>query len=101
MTTPAQLILLPGLTQQQRRLCVEMFRDTDSRFMKWAVTAILGWEPSLLRGTDMFQIHGEKDRAIPASRIRADEVVPGGGHLINLTHADRVNGFLRKVVENL
>jgi len=96
--SPLAVRTFVGLTPQQRRLCVEMFRDTDSRFIRWALTAILGWEPLPLEAIPVFQIHGEKDRAIPASRVEADEIVPGGGHLINLTHAERVNDFLRGAI---
>ena len=97
LLSPMALRMLGRLTPEQRRLCVTMFRDADSRFMKWACTAVLNWEPSLLRGIPVFQIHGEKDLIIPARGVEADEIVPGGGHLINLTHAGQVNAFIARV----
>ena len=39
-------------------------------------------------------IHGDRDRLIPLHRVRPDHVVPGAGHLLNLTHGEAVNAFL-------
>jgi pimeloyl-ACP methyl ester carboxylesterase len=41
-------------------------------------------------------IHGEIDRIIPLKGVRPDEVVPQGGHLINLTHTGQVNRFIER-----
>jgi pimeloyl-ACP methyl ester carboxylesterase len=35
---------------------------------------------------------------IRASTIAPDFLVPDGGHLINLSHAEQVNDFVRKVL---
>ena len=85
---------LSGTTGRYRRLCVSMFQQADSTLMSWAVQAILTWEPSPMPDAPVFQIHGRNDRVIPASRVEADELVAGGGHLINLTHAEIVNTFI-------
>ncbi len=86
------------LSKSDRRLCAEMFRRADSRFMHWACASILHWESAGLDGIPVYQIHGEKDPIIPASRVAADEVVPGAGHLINLTHAEHVDAFISKAM---
>lgn len=82
-----------------RALLVGMFREMDSAFMQWAAQAALGWTPAPLEGTPVFQIHGRRDVMIPANRVQADVWIPDGGHLINVTHADRVNDFLRTVMD--
>jgi len=89
------------LSPTQRQLCLEMFQQADSRFMRWVITAILGWEPCALEGVPVCQIHGRHDPVIPAARIEADEIVADGGHLINLSHAEQVNAFIRKAMERL
>ncbi|MGA2068793.1 MAG: hypothetical protein ABSG86_27745 [Thermoguttaceae bacterium] len=94
-------VMLPGLGADERKMCVAMFRDADPHFMRWAVGAILRWRPAPLEGIPVRAIHGARDRLIPACRVEADEIVPGGGHLINLTHADAVNRFLREAGEAL
>lgn len=86
------------LTPTQRQLCAKMFSEMDTRFMHWAVSAILGWNPSPLEQTPVYQIHGARDQIIPAKSVAPDEIIPDAGHLINLTHADAVNAFIRDVI---
>jgi pimeloyl-ACP methyl ester carboxylesterase len=59
--------------------------------------AILQWQPSKLEGVPVFQIHGRRDLLIPARLVDADEYIPDGGHLINVTHAEQVNAFIGQV----
>ena len=79
----------------KRELLTAIFKQSDSRFMHWVLQAILSWEPMPLAGTPVFQIHGGRDCVIPTRRVKADVLIPNGGHLINLTHADEVNALLR------
>jgi pimeloyl-ACP methyl ester carboxylesterase len=43
-------------------------------------------------------LHGGKDLLIPATRVTADLVVPGAGHVPSLTHPEAVSLFLREAV---
>jgi pimeloyl-ACP methyl ester carboxylesterase len=78
---------------------VEMYRDTPSAFLRWGVRAACTWKPSRLDGVPVYHIHGANDRLILARRSGADELVPGAGHLLNLTHVDEVNAFIATVLE--
>lgn len=80
-------------------LCMRMYCDSNPRFVRWASRAVLDWRPSPSAPCRVFQIHGARDRVIPARGVPADLVVPGGGHLINLTHADVVNRFIAAAAE--
>jgi len=88
-------------TPEQKRLCVAMFQETDCGFMKWACRAILGWVPSGPPPVPVFQIHGQKDRVMPARLAAADQLISDGGHLINLTHAPQVNAFIVRAFESV
>jgi pimeloyl-ACP methyl ester carboxylesterase len=79
----------------ERDVIVRMFRESDSRFMHWVLRAILRWEPTPLEAVRVLQIHGRRDLLISARRVNADQVIPDGGHIINVTHAKAVNAFLR------
>jgi pimeloyl-ACP methyl ester carboxylesterase len=83
----------------RRKLAVAMFKQSDSRFMHWTLHAILNWQPTPLTGIPVFHIHGGRDPLIPARRVTADEIIPDGGHLINVTHGDEVNRFIRSAAE--
>ncbi len=97
--SPLALELLTHLKTKQRNFLVEMFREADSGFMKWALAAILAWEPSPPPETPVRQIHGSRDLLLPVANAEPDEVVPGGGHLINMTHPAEVNAFIQKAID--
>jgi pimeloyl-ACP methyl ester carboxylesterase len=101
LVSPLALAAFSLLTPLERKTCAAMFKDTDAAFMQWALTAIFNWKPVPLDATPVYQIHGEKDRIIPIKNERVDEVIPGGGHLINMTHPQRVNAFIKNVVERI
>ena len=82
-----------------RRLVAEMADSVSSEFIRWATGAIVRWPGTQLRGRRVRQIHGSRDTIIPADRVWPDEWVPGGEHLINLTHPDQVNRFLQATAD--
>jgi len=99
--SPLAVRMFSPFTTEQKQLCVAMFKDMDCGFMKWVCRAVLGWVPSGPPPVPVFQIHGQRDRVMPVRLAAADEVIPGGGHLINLTHARQVNAFIMKAVESV
>ena len=98
---PLGLRVFSPFTPEQRALCVAMFKEMDGGFMKWACRAVLGWVPSEPPPVPVFQIHGGKDRIMPARLVETDEIIPDGGHLINLTHPEQVNAFITRAFESV
>lgn len=98
---PLGLKMFSPFTPEQRELCVAMFKEMDGGFMKWACRAVLGWVPNEPPAIPIFQIHGGKDRIMPARLVEADEIIPDGGHLINLTHPEQVNAFITRAFESV
>jgi pimeloyl-ACP methyl ester carboxylesterase len=86
---------------EHRRLCAEMFSRSDAHFMHWAISAILNWNPLPLAETPVFQLHGIHDRIIPLKCVEPDKILPHGGHLINITHADEVNAYIKDIIAKL
>jgi pimeloyl-ACP methyl ester carboxylesterase len=73
------------------------FSRPEAAFVRWASGAALRWRPSpAARRVRAFQIHGDADATLPVRYTRPDVVVPGGGHLLPLTHAAAVNEFLHQ-----
>jgi len=99
--SPLAVEMLINLKRPQRALVARMFQDSDSHFMKWALTSILQWQPSPPPEVPVRAIHGDRDLLIDVKLVEADEVIPGGGHLINLTHADDVNAFIARMAESV
>ena len=98
---PVGLRMFSALTSAQRQLCVAMFKEMDCGFMKWACRAILSWVPSGPPAVPVLQIHGGKDRIMPARLVEPGEVIPDGGHLIHLTHPQQVNAFMTRVIQSV
>jgi pimeloyl-ACP methyl ester carboxylesterase len=78
----------------KREVLVRMFKESDARFMHWVVRAILNWQSVPLDSIPVYHIHGSRDIMIPARRVQPDVLIPGGGHLINVSRADEVNAFI-------
>ena len=79
-----------------RRSLFEQFTATQRAFLCWASRAILCWQPGYGEiSVPVLHIHGDRDHLLPARFTRPDVLVPGGGHLLTLTHPDAVNAFLR------
>lgn len=84
---------LPSRTIQR----LNRLASPRSAFIRWASWAALEWTPSsVTRDVRVFQIHGSADRGLPVQNTRPDVVVPGGGHLLPMTHPDFVNDFIRR-----
>jgi pimeloyl-ACP methyl ester carboxylesterase len=84
--------------REHKRVLHGLIARAHMPFVQWGLSAILGWSPPSPPGTPVFHIHGTADRLVPLRRVRPTEVVPGGGHLINVTHAEQVNAFVRRVL---
>ena len=97
LASPA-LAVASRLTRQQRHMCATMFREIDSHFIRWALRALINWKPEPLEGIPIRQIHGRRDRVLPAWRSDAEQIVPHAGHLMNLPHAEVVNKFIREAM---
>ena len=87
---------LESLDVDQTRLIRDMSRDVEVAYLRGVGRMILGWRAPEALPCPVHVIHGEVDRIIPVAGVDPDEVVPGGGHLINLTHAEQINRFLRR-----
>ncbi len=71
-----------------------MFADSTARFVRWGIAAITAWPGAEGLAVPVYHIHGSEDELIPIQAVQPDQVIPGGGHLINVTHAAEVNAFL-------
>ena len=84
-------------TSPSFRAFLQQFVSADKTFLRWATRALLRWEQAPSLSCPIYQIHGGKDGILPAKLTYPDEVIPGGGHVISLSHADQVNQFLASV----
>ena len=96
---PVALALFEKLPRDDRKLMTRMLREHSPVQTRWSCRAILNWKCCALSPTvPIHSIHGESDSVIPLKDLAPQQVIPGGRHLINLTHAGRVNQFIRDCV---
>lgn len=92
---------LEGCDPHEARVMHEVTFRTDVRLLKWGGHAIRSWRSLAASRVPIFQAHGERDFVIPMRRQDLvpgrDLIVPGGRHLIHLTHAPEVNAWLERV----
>ncbi|MFP4145460.1 MAG: alpha/beta fold hydrolase [Phycisphaeraceae bacterium] len=90
-----------GLEREQYRLFRRSTVQGPRHVRAWAERALAGWRSTgVQEGSQppVHQIHGSDDAIFPLDLQRGvpDVVIPGGHHLIQLSHAERVNHFLRE-----
>jgi len=90
-----------GITSDEDRcLLTAILKDTDPLFLRWALTAVLNWTTNS-SPTQIFRIHGDKDRIIPLNLVKADYVVKGGGHFMTVNKADEISSVIRNICASL
>lgn len=74
---------------------------TSSPLLPWAARATVRWRAAGDWPCPIFQIHGAADPIFPLRFVHPDRVVPGGGHLLTLSHPFVVNDFLRDCLQKV
>jgi pimeloyl-ACP methyl ester carboxylesterase len=87
----------PILPKRIRQLCVH-FQKTQGTMLPWACRAATTWQPSPPWPCPVWRLHGDADPIFPLRRFAPDQVVPGGGHVLPLTHPFVVNRFLEEAM---
>ena len=81
-----------------RKIILEMIRDADSFFFKWAVNAVLEWQNE----TDpdpLWHIHGTRDEVFPMRYTRPTHIIRKANHSLVTTHWAELNSLLRILVQ--
>lgn len=85
--------LLRGVDRYLNNLLINMFTASNGEFIKAMSQAILHWEGLGDFQGQIHQIHGEKDRII-LPPVENGTIIPGGGHVISLSHSKEVASFI-------
>jgi pimeloyl-ACP methyl ester carboxylesterase len=85
-----------------RKALYRLLAQAPIPFVQWGLSAIVRWSPATAAsaaGTRVRHIHGTSDRLLPIRGVHPTDVVQGGGHFINVTHADQVNECVQRARE--
>jgi pimeloyl-ACP methyl ester carboxylesterase len=82
-------------TPELKTLLKQILHDTDSKFLKWALTRMTDWNhPD--KAENLFHIHGSDDRLIPLKIVKPDVIMEGGGHLMVYKEHEEISKILNQ-----
>lgn len=84
--------------KREKVILRDVLRDTDSKFARWAMDAILEWQNTETKGT-VIHIHGTEDMIIPLRNIEhTDFIIPDAGHSMVFQEPEKISSILHKVI---
>lgn len=86
-------------SDEDKTLLRSIIRDSDPRFIYWAMDAILQWRNSELP-VPYIHIHGTKDAILPMQYTKPTHVIAKGGHLLVMNRAKEINAILKEILVN-
>ena len=79
--------------KEDRRVIRQVIRESDPRFIKWAMGAVAGWR-NVVQPDRLIHIHGSSDRILPLKYTRPTHVLKGANHLMVMSRARQINEIL-------
>ena len=77
-------------TLEEKALLKSILKDTDAKFLKWALKAIGKWKhPN--KSPFAYQINGSADKMVKLEYVDADKVIEGGEHFMVLSKAEEIS----------
>lgn len=93
--TPLTFLFFGTKTEEEKSLLTQILKDTDGRFLKWAISKITNWDQKItFKG--IYHVHGTADRILPAAFLQPDIKVRNGGHLMVYSQ----NEIITKIVND-
>jgi pimeloyl-ACP methyl ester carboxylesterase len=98
LALPIAAWALGARTPEAHGLVAHFLETRSPAFVKWALGAIAAWRPEQAPPCPVLHVHGAADRLIPVARVRPTRIVPGAGHLLNVTHPREANALLESAL---
>jgi pimeloyl-ACP methyl ester carboxylesterase len=83
--------------EEQQKIFHQILNDTDTKFTKWAVYAILHWQNEVIP-KNIVHIHGTSDKLLPYRLVKADYSVEKGTHLMVMNQPDEISLLLKQII---
>ncbi len=85
-------------TKHEKKLLTTILKDTDDKFLKWAIIQITTWK-NQVNPKNSYHIHGTSDRILPIRFIKPCIKVEQGGHFMTLNKAKLLSEIVRNEIE--
>jgi pimeloyl-ACP methyl ester carboxylesterase len=83
-------------TPEECDLLLEMAQSVGAERMRRLCRMALSVEEEVRADVPVLSLHGTEDRIVPFRADRGHIPVEGAGHMVSITHADAVNGHIRR-----
>lgn len=81
-------------TKEEKVLFKNILKDTDDRFLRWAINEIVCWK-NIEQPSNYVHIHGAKDLVLPFHNCKVDHLIKNGGHFMTVNKAKEIEQIIR------
>jgi esterase/lipase len=86
-------------TEDAKKMLDAIMQDTDTKFLGWALKAILNWQNTVIPA-GIIHTHGTADKIIPPANIIADYWIRDGTHMMIYNKADDVSTIINSYLND-
>lgn len=91
------LDILGAKGRDQRKVQLQILKDSDAAFTRWAMHAIVNWNNTIVPA-NLVHIHGTADKLLPYRYVKADHSINNGEHVLIMDQAAEVSRLLKKII---
>lgn len=91
------LTIMPNYSKTEKEFFIKMAKLFSANYYKFAAKELVNWKPVKIT-CPIVKIHGTKDELFPISKVNADYIVKGGGHLMVVNCSEEINEYLKQAI---
>ncbi|MBK7885619.1 MAG: hypothetical protein IPJ81_18880 [Chitinophagaceae bacterium] len=99
LTEPIQNRVLGISSREEKELARSLRKKANPVYINWAVHEALNWQNEEIPA-QIFHLHGNADKMFPINKIKADIVLPGGGHFMIMNKADEISKYVQDFLKH-
>ena len=80
-------------TNAEKSLLEDIVRNTDERFLKWALHQIMNWKNEIY-SENIVLIQGDSDLILPHIFVKKDYLIKGGTHFMTLNQSKEIETII-------
>jgi len=84
---------------EDKEILRQVIRDSDPKFVKWAIHAILKWDNDMIPAK-YYHIHGSRDEMLPMRFTKPTHIIQKAGHLMVVNRAEEISSLLAELLDH-
>lgn len=82
---------------EQKKLQLQIMKDSDPIFTRWAINAIVNWRNSTVP-ENVTHVHGTADKLLPYRYVKADFSIRDGEHVMVMDRPQELSQLLKQLI---